>query len=163
MKQSVARDLGVERALMAVGSRDVHGDRHHRRAPVEVADDARRRSCTSTPISCSGDDSLNDCARLGRNAWISAPSTSGRYDSPMPNIGCPNASTVEPSTYVTVPVPTMLMSPRTSSTPMAEPGSTWPGSALHAGRNVRAAARLHGHEAERSQLLGRRARPRCAA
>ena len=35
------------------------------------------RSCTSVPTSCSGDDILNDCDRLGRNAWISA-STIGR-------------------------------------------------------------------------------------
>ena len=35
------------------------------------------RSCTSVPTSCSGDDILNDCDRLGRNAWISA-STIGK-------------------------------------------------------------------------------------
>ena len=44
----------------------------------------------------------------------------------MPNSGWPNASTLRPSTYVTVPVATVLMSPRTSSTPIAEPGSTRP-------------------------------------
>ena len=35
------------------------------------------RSCTSVPTSFSGDDILNDCARLGMKAWISA-STIGR-------------------------------------------------------------------------------------
>jgi hypothetical protein len=55
------------------------------------------RSWVTAPISATGEAILNEAAMLGMKACTS-PSTSGRFTSPMPNIGCPKATSLSPCT-----------------------------------------------------------------
>ena len=55
------------------------------------------RSWMTAPISAIGEAILNEEARLGMKACTS-PSTSGRFTSPMPNIGWPKATSLSPWT-----------------------------------------------------------------
>src|SRR5690606_34258571 len=73
------------------------------------------RSCVSEPISLIGDASTNALIADGTTVWTFAVAT-GAYVSPVWNIGWPNASTLLPSMYDTVPVAAADISPRISCT-----------------------------------------------
>ena len=77
-------------------------------------------SCTSAPTERTGSLILNERSTLERMCSTLATAV-GKPVSPALSIGCPNAETRAPSTWVTVPTAVAAMSPRTSCTPTALP------------------------------------------